>query len=237
VVAEIVVTSAFRSFDRLWLWVPDLRSRRAAGAALARLSGTTAVVLPKSTVDRPENTASHSRGANSVRVLRIDRPRYRRGRRECRVKASPMARQQIKKLAAVTTGSAGSSRHSLHDGFTAYSALSSGPGLSCPRRPQDHPARLTPASGCQDHTPLPSVPGSFVGARRCDRARPPHPALNVRDDREAPLERVQDGANDAVICGWRQVCFCKSEHVSCGKLARRAVCAWLACMRCARLLR
>ena len=53
--------------------------------------------------------AAMPRGANRVRVLLFDRPRFRRGRRECRVRASPMARQQIKKLAAVTTGSAGSS--------------------------------------------------------------------------------------------------------------------------------
>jgi len=50
--------------------------------------------------------------------------------------AAPMARQQKKKLAAVTTGSAGTIRHSLRDGFTAYIALSLGTGLSCSHRPQ-----------------------------------------------------------------------------------------------------
>ena len=47
-------------------------------------------------------------------------------------------------------------RHSLRDGFTTYNALSLGTGLSCSHRQRDlHPASLTPASGCQDHTPLP----------------------------------------------------------------------------------
>jgi hypothetical protein len=36
---------------------------------------------------------------------------------------------------------------------------------------------------------------------RYDPTRPPHPALNVRDDREAPLERVRDGADDACDLG------------------------------------
>src|SRR5690242_14315026 len=48
--------------------------------------------------------------ARCARVLRQSRSlQNQRGRRECRVKASPMARQQQEKLAAVTTGSAGSS--------------------------------------------------------------------------------------------------------------------------------
>ena len=41
-----------------------------------------------------------------------------------------MARLQQKTQAAVTTGSAKSSRHSLHDGFNAYIALSLGTGYS-----------------------------------------------------------------------------------------------------------
>jgi hypothetical protein len=54
-------------------------------------------------------------------------------------------------------------RHSLRDGFNAYSVLSLGTGLSCSHRPRDHHlARLTPASGCQDHTPLPSANATFV---------------------------------------------------------------------------
>jgi hypothetical protein len=45
------------------------------------------------------------------------------------MQAAPMARLQQKKQAAVTTGSAGTIRHSLRDGFTAYSGLSPETGL------------------------------------------------------------------------------------------------------------
>jgi hypothetical protein len=54
-------------------------------------------------------------------------------------------------------------RPSLRNGVTAYGALSPGTGLSCPRHARDHHlARLTPASGCQDHTASPSVSASLV---------------------------------------------------------------------------
>jgi hypothetical protein len=55
-----------------------------------------------------------------------------KGRREGRALAAPVARQQQKKLAAVTTGSAENTRPSLRDGFNAYIVLSPGTGLSCP---------------------------------------------------------------------------------------------------------
>jgi len=51
-------------------------------------------------------------------------PSKRRGRRECRMLAAPMARLQQKKQAAVTTGKAGAIRHSLRDGFNGCFALS-----------------------------------------------------------------------------------------------------------------
>jgi hypothetical protein len=60
------------------------------------------------------------------------------GRRECRVMASPMARLQQKKQAAVTTGSAGSTRHSLRDGFNGLYVISPVSGLFSHRRLADH---------------------------------------------------------------------------------------------------
>ncbi|MGC1554310.1 MAG: hypothetical protein WA806_16165, partial [Bradyrhizobium sp.] len=45
-------------------------------------------------------------------------------------------------------------------------------------------ANLTPASGRQDHTALPSARGVV---RLATPPRPPHPAPNVRDDRDTPL--------------------------------------------------
>jgi len=58
-------------------------------------------------------------------------------------------------------------RHSLRDGFNAYSALSLGTGLSCSHRPRDHHlANLASASGGQDHAPSPSASASLVWRRR-----------------------------------------------------------------------
>ncbi|CCD89502.1 hypothetical protein BRAO285_620172 [Bradyrhizobium sp. ORS 285] len=48
------------------------------------------------------------------------------------MKASPMARLQKNKQAAVTTGSAGSTQHSPRDGFTAYTRSPRGPGFFAP---------------------------------------------------------------------------------------------------------
>jgi hypothetical protein len=51
---------------------------------------------------------------------------------------------------------------------------------------------LIPASGDQDYTNSPS--GSMLSSARqarCTSRRPPHPFLNVRDDRETPL--CEDG--------------------------------------------
>ena len=66
-------------------------------------------------------------------------------------------------------------RHSLHDGVTAYSALSPGTGLSCSRRRAIISRGLASASGGQDHTPSPSAAAAFVSravasiASRCQR--------------------------------------------------------------------
>jgi hypothetical protein len=68
--------------------------------------------------------------------------------------------------------------------LTVYFVLSPVTGLFCHRRSQDKPATLTPASGRQDHTTSPSASASFVNA---PPKRPPHPAPNVRDDRDTPL--------------------------------------------------
>ena len=44
---------------------------------------------------------------------------------------------------------------------------------------------LTPASRCQNHTTSPSASGCV---RLSQAPRPPHPAPNVRDDRDTPLQ-------------------------------------------------
>jgi hypothetical protein len=69
-----------------------------------------------------------------------------------------------KKQAAVTTGSARSTRHSLRGGFTAYTWSPRGPGFLAPviGVMQNIIANLTPASGRQDHTTSPSASATFV---------------------------------------------------------------------------
>jgi hypothetical protein len=70
--------------------------------------------------------------------------------------------------------------------LTAYSVLSPVTGFlaTVTRVMRSIIANLTPASGRQDHTALPSA-RSVV--RLATLPRPPHPAPNVRDDRETPL--------------------------------------------------
>ncbi len=92
-------------------------------------------------------------------------------------------------------------RHSLRDGFTAYTRSPRSAGLDSLRRPYGvsgpkgrhrHPTDLIPASGDQDHTILPSAPTPFV--RRPGASTAFHP--NVRDGRETPLDsRVEQNGN------------------------------------------
>jgi hypothetical protein len=87
-------------------------------------------------------------------------------------------------VTTVTPGSPGIPRAMV---LTVSFALSSVTGLVCHRRQQKiSSANLTPASGRQDHTTSPSAARALRHKR--DK-RPPHPALNVRDDRETPLLR------------------------------------------------
>ncbi len=77
--------------------------------------------------------------------------------------------------------------------LTVSFELSPVTGLSCHRRLADTSAKLDAsvgASGPHDFAVRPHA--RFVFARQ---RRPPHPALYVRDDREAPLLRVRNGVN------------------------------------------
>ena len=73
-----------------------------------------------------------------------------------------MARQQIKKLAAVTTGLA-DNRPSLRNGFNGVlRTLPGNRAFLLPSSARSSLADLTPASGCQDHTTSPSASAPFV---------------------------------------------------------------------------
>src|SRR4051794_29344697 len=116
----------------------------------------------------------------------------------------------------VTTGSPGTPGLPCAMVLTAYSALSSATNSSCHRRQRIKAGRtrsgrirlrrLDTSNGCQDHTALPSATTSVVVARysrsrktalqpltRPTLLRPPHPAPNVRDDRDTPLLWGRDG--------------------------------------------
>ncbi len=71
------------------------------------------------------------------------------------------------------------SRHPLRNGFTAYIALSSGTGLSCPRRLQVTPRRLSLSVGRPG-------PHGFAVRKHAVRlpapSRPPHSGPTFRDD-------------------------------------------------------
>ncbi len=84
----------------------------------------------------------------------------RRGRRECRVLAAPAVSRAkgTKESAHEHTGTVGASRHSPHNGFTAYAVLSLATNSSChhhrridglanPVGPAKTSADLTPATG------------------------------------------------------------------------------------------
>ena len=94
---------------------------------------------------------------------------------------NPWPACKTKTLAAVTTGSAESTRHSPRNGFNGFFRALPGDRAFLPPSRADRSARLAPASGCQDHTTSPSALASFV--RTNDRARrhqrPSHPASRV----------------------------------------------------------
>jgi hypothetical protein len=80
-----------------------------------------------------------------------------RGRRECRAPDAPAASRVEKNTRVSHHGHAGSPGIPRAMVLTAYFALSPVTGLCCHRRPQIESANLTPASGRQDHTTLPSA--------------------------------------------------------------------------------
>ncbi len=131
--------------------------------------------------------------AHDARVAHVIRPRKSRGRGECRVKASPMARQQQEKLAAVTTGSAGSSGIPRAAGYGLYE-VSPGTGLFAPVATTRFRAlRLASAPGCQNPTTSPSASSAIVVAPAASTA----PRLHVRDDRpKRPSSMRRDGRDD-----------------------------------------
>jgi len=80
----------------------------------------------------------------------------------------------------------------------AYNELSPVTGLSCHRHQREVllPANLTPASGRQDHTSLPSARVALVSRNQSVHRIPPR----VRDDRDPPLSSGETAESLKVIC-------------------------------------
>src|SRR4051812_9405580 len=95
-----------------------------------------------------------------------------------------------KKHGVGTTGSAETSRPSLRDGVTIYTRSSRGTAF-LPPSPAVRHRQLGISTGMPEPRDFIVASGSFVRTEdpRCDPMRPPHPAPDVRDDREAPPQR------------------------------------------------
>jgi hypothetical protein len=105
----------------------------------------------------------------------------------------------------VTTGHTGITQHSLRNGFNGFlRALPSDRAFLSLSQAQcaSIVAHLTPASGRQDHTTSPSATGAL---RLRAPLRPPHPAPNVRDDREPPLLQRTGRAQYASDLGFLKI--------------------------------
>src|SRR5665213_151957 len=113
-----------------------------------------------------------------------------KGRGECRALDAPAASHAVlkKHASVVTTGHTGITRHSPRNGCNGYCALSLVRRAFWPPSPALRLADLTPASGCQDHTPSPSASSALVRSTVSVHHIPPR----VHDDRETPLSVGRD---------------------------------------------
>src|ERR1700738_3529297 len=93
--------------------------------------------------------------------------------------------------------------------LTSYSVLSPVTGLFCHRRRRTCLRRLDASVGA-------SEPHVFTVRKKRPRQkrlpRPPHPASNVRDDRETPLRRERDHIGILLIWPRRQAIFRKFRN-------------------------
>ena len=112
-----------------------------------------------------------------------------------------MARQQTRKAGGSYHRFSRIIRHSLRDGFNAYSALSPGTGLSCPRRRADRSARLDLSVGRPGPHAFASASAPFVRTNENVRVAKASTASRaprvVTIGRNAPLRARRDGSHHA----------------------------------------
>jgi hypothetical protein len=138
----------------------------------------------------------------------------RRGRRECRVMASPMARLQQKKQAAVTTGSAGSTGIPCAMVYDLYRALP-GDRAFLPPSPAACDCRLSTSVGVPEPHDFTVREGHV---RLTCHPRPSHPRPTRRDDRpKRPSSSRRDVRENR--CDLPDA----ASADTCGRLARRAI--------------
>jgi hypothetical protein len=157
--------------------------------------------------------AFKSRGALRPSRAFISRPKEGVGNAGRPLHPRPRVHFVLVERTRVTTSTPASPGIPARNGFTAYVVLSPVTGLFCHRRPQSkvlskpgwadlNSANLTPASGRQDHTILPSA-SNISRQRAVDRSQvPENPPCDpiarktlprhripprVRDDHETPL--------------------------------------------------
>src|SRR5260370_36970183 len=87
-------------------------------------------------------------------------------------------------------------QHSPRNGFNGFLRALPGDRALLPPSLAECSANLTPASGCQDHTPSPSASVPFVNGTSTSTAS--HRAY--RDDREPPLLSGETGGEMPLIC-------------------------------------
>jgi hypothetical protein len=124
------------------------------------------------------------------------------------VPAAPIAScAKVESTRVFATGTPEATRHSLHNGFTAYFALSLVTGLFCHHCPRDTSRELDASVGA-------SGPHDFAVRNR--RRSSAHAIAsiasrtNVRDDRETPLSWDGMAGDKPVIwVEWKAKCFCR----------------------------
>jgi hypothetical protein len=110
----------------------------------------------------------------------------------------PQSRVVVKNTRGSHHGHTENTRHSPRNGFNGFLRALPGDRACLPPSPTDRSANLTPASGRQDHTALPSMAcHTSTRSHAPDTPRPPHPAPDVRDVRETPLCVGRDETGDA----------------------------------------
>ena len=115
------------------------------------------------------------------------------------------------KCAHEHTGSAGASRPSLRNGFTAYNVISPAGRARCHRRQRNCFHQLDASLGRQDHTSLPYALMPFAIGTASVHRDPPHD----RGDHDTPLWSGRDGCYVALICGSGKQKYSRFTQIFC----------------------